>query len=69
MQHKAISSTNIKSIGYDQETRKLQVRFKSGGTYEYDGVTPEMHARFLNAPSPGGHFRDHILPNFKGKKI
>ncbi len=67
--HEIPLSSNIRSIGYDLETRKMQVRFASGSTYEYDQVSPQVHAKFLNAESVGGHFARHIRPFFEGKKL
>lgn len=69
MNHVTVASSNVATIGYDKPTRKMQVKFKSGATYEYENVPPEVHAKFLNAPSPGAHFAKHVRPSFTGKKV
>lgn len=69
MNHVTVASSNVASIGYDEPSRKMQVRFKNGGLYEYDKVSPEVHAKLLNAPSPGTHFAKHVRPHFAGRKV
>lgn len=69
MRHVNVTSSNVASIGYDEPTRKMEVKFKGGSTYEYDNVPPEVHAKFLNASSAGGHFAAHVRPYFAGKKV
>ena len=33
-----VSSSNIRSIGYDSESNTLEIEFHSGGVYQYFGV-------------------------------
>ena len=64
---KEVSSSSISHIGYDPESQTMHVRFHSGHTYSYAGVTQEQHDAFVNADSIGGHFHRHIRPNFDGR--
>jgi hypothetical protein len=50
-------STSIASIGYDPETRKLEVEFHgSGDIYQYFEVPDEEYAAILSASSKGTYF-------------
>ena len=69
MEHKPVKSSNIKSIGYDPASKKMQVRFSSGATYEYLGVTVEEHFALVGAESIGAHFAKHIRPRYQGVKL
>lgn len=70
MQMKATPySSTIVSHGYDPETQTMRVQFKSGGTYEYDGVSKEDYEAFGNASSPGGHLHAHIKPKYGARKL
>lgn len=53
-------SATIKAIGYDQESRVLQVEFVSGARYRYRDVDPDVYAAFLSAPSKGTYFDRQI---------
>lgn len=60
---KPVSSSNIDSIGFDPETNTLRIKFKSGGEYDYSGVSAEEHEAFISAPSIGKHFFSNIKPS------
>jgi len=38
---KAVKSSNVSAVGYDEENKTLQVKFRSGGIYQYMDVQPE----------------------------
>lgn len=69
MKHQPVESSSIKSVGYDEDKQELHVRFKTGKTYAYAGVTPRQHQALLNAPSVGGHFSAHIRNAFSAKPV
>lgn len=58
-----VKSSNVESVGYDPDTKTLQVSFKNGGVYNYAGVEPEKHKDLMAAKSIGGFIHTHI----KGK--
>lgn len=76
---KTVNSSNLSTIGYDDETNIMTVTFKSGSVYEYYKVEPEivqaiLDERFTNQdgkPSVGGSFSKLVRnnPNYKWKKI
>lgn len=60
---KQVKSSNVEAIGYDETKKRLTVVYKSGGTYHYEGVSPEAYAALEDADSIGQHVARHI----KGK--
>lgn len=64
-----VRSTNIKSVAYSPETRKLKVAFHSGKTWEYDDVPPEAHQSFIAAQTVGNHFHANIKSRYKGRAV
>lgn len=38
MNRNPVSSSNVKSVGYDSESSRLEVEFHHGGIYQYYGV-------------------------------
>ena len=66
-----VASTNIESIGYDDQSFTLTINFKAGKkkdgqrrTYEYKNISPLLLQRFLAAPSKGKFFRSWIRDQF-----
>lgn len=55
-----VESSQIHSIGHDGEHNLLQVRFNSGGVYQYQNFTADKHAKLMAADSKGSHFGKHV---------
>jgi len=69
MERKRVSASNIRSVGYDAGKQVLEIEFSSGSIVQYTGVSPEVHRRFVNSPSPGSFFQDQIDENFPSRKV
>jgi hypothetical protein len=63
----AVKSSQIESIGHLGDT--LAVKFKSGGTYHYHGVSAEQFVAMQKADSAGKFLHAHIKPKHKFTKI
>ena len=51
-----VTSSNLRSVGYDAKQRELQVEFHSSGTYAFSGVHPNTHRALMSATSKGKAF-------------
>lgn len=69
MDRKPVKSSNVKSIGYDPETRTLEVEYIGGGLYQHEDVGEEDHAALISSESVGSHLHKHIKPKFRLKKL
>ena len=56
-----VSSSNIDSIGYDEQNQEVYVRFLNGSLYVYKGVPAHEYQNLLEAPSHGSY----LNRNFK----
>ena len=69
MERKRVNASNIRSVGYDAGQQLLEIEFTSGSIVQYSGVSPEVHRRFMSAPSPGSFHQDQIDEHFPSKRI
>ena len=69
MQRIAVSSSNIRSVGYDADSRILEIEFGSGGAYRYGGVPASVHLGLMGAASKGGYFHDNIKDRYPTTKV
>jgi hypothetical protein len=67
--YKFVKSSSIDRVGYDPETKTLDVIFNNGKTYRYDGVHPDMHREMLRAESVGKYFHSNIRNVFQTKLV
>ncbi len=69
MQRVSVVSSNIAAIGYNQETRTLEVEFRDGAVYEYYDVPPNEHAALMNAASHGKYLHTCIRDRYRYRRI
>ncbi len=60
MRRESVESSSIASVGYDANTRMLEVEFRHGAVYRYREVGPDAHQALLAAESKGRHFNNVI---------
>ena len=69
MDRQPIQSSNLRSIGYDQNTNILEIEFHSGGVYQYFNVPESIYLALMKAVSKGTYFHDHIKEHYRYKHI
>lgn len=70
MIRQSVNSSNIRSIGYDEETRTLEVEFHyNNSIYQYYSVPESVHRKLMNASSHGTYFDQKIKNQYRWKKI
>lgn len=65
----AYESSNISEGKYNTNTKKLQITFNNGMTYEYDDVPHETFAEMNLAESQGKYFNSKIARSYTYRKI
>ncbi len=55
-----VSSSNISSVGYDQDSQTLEVEFLGGGVYQYFQVPSSVYEEFMSASSKGRYHHQNI---------
>jgi len=69
MDRTPVSSSNLRSIGYEPETTTLEVEFNHGGIYQYHGVPDEVFGELMQAGSHGIYFNSRIKDNYETTKL
>lgn len=69
MERAPVTSSNIKSIGYDSAGKLLEVEFMNGGVYVYKDVPPEEHQALMAAKSVGAHLASKIKGLFETEMV
>jgi len=55
-----VKSSNLVSIGYDEESKTLEVEFKRNRIYQYWPITRSGYERLMNSESKGSFFNKYI---------
>ena len=60
MNRTPVSSSNLRAIGYDSDTKTLEVEFLNGGLYSYANVPISVYNSLMSASSHGSYFNANI---------
>ena len=69
MQREYIASSNIVSVGYDENSQTLEVEFNDGAVYQYYNVGQNIFDEFIKAPSKGKFFAFQIKNAFPYSRV
>lgn len=69
IQMNLVTSSNIAQVGYRESDQTLRVSFKSGGTYDYPGVSMERAKEFMTSNSIGKYYHTNIKGKYEGVKL
>ena len=69
MQRQRVNSSRVHSIGYDEKQQLLEIEFSDGHVYQYKGVSPEVHRRFMAGPNPASFYEDRIAEDYSGNRV
>ena len=64
-----VRSSNIRAIGFDPETRTLEVEFHNGGVYQYSGVPESIYQGLVRAASKGSYLHNHIKGKYPFRQV
>lgn len=69
MKRERVDSSNLASVGYDEENEILEIEFNHGGVYQYFDVPKDEHEALMNADSLGSYFFYNIRDAYEYSKI
>jgi len=69
MKLRAVDSSMLLAVGYDEEERELRVIFKTSDTYRYLNVPPSTYTELLKAESKGTYMKTHVIDVFPSRRV
>jgi molecular chaperone DnaJ len=64
-----VSSSNLRSVGYDQRGMVLEIEFLNGSVYQYFAVPLTAYESLMSSPSKGRFFNQYIQPRFPFQRV
>lgn len=69
MERKKVSSSQVRSVGYDANAQILEVEMSDGTIWQYARVPSEVHRRLMAAPTIVSYYRDNIEEEYSRKRL
>ncbi|RLV55704.1 KTSC domain-containing protein [Aeromicrobium phragmitis] len=69
MKRALVSSSSLRSVGYDDTTHTLEVEFHKGAIYRFDAVPREVHDELVSAESIGRYFNENVRDAYPYRRL
>lgn len=69
MHRTPVSSSNLRSVGYDPITHTLEIEFHSGEVYQYFSVPLFRYEGLMNASSKGSYHASYIKYSYRYRRV
>jgi hypothetical protein len=64
-----VSSSNLRSVGYDAQSSLLQIEFQDGHVYHYISVSDGTFSALMRARSKGTYFNEYIKDRYVCRRV
>lgn len=68
MRRAVVKSSVLKSVGYDRDSKTLEIELVSGAVYSYFNVDEKVYIELINAPSHSAFFNSRIKGSYRFSK-
>lgn len=69
MKRETVNSSNLASVGYDEENEILEIEFNHGGVYQYFDVPKDEYEALMNVDSLGSYLYHNIRDVYDYSKV
>ena len=69
LERQPVKSRILRSVGYDDSTKILEIEFHTGLVYQYSGVSPKVYKDLMHSGEIGKYFSEKVRPKFPAKQV
>jgi len=64
-----VKSRILRSVGYNDSAKILEIEFQNGQIYQFSDVPPKVFADLMHSDEIGKYFSEKVRPKFQSKQI
>ena len=69
LERHAVKSRILRSLGYDEGTKILEIEFQSGLVYQYSGVPLKVYKDLMHSDEIGKYFSEKVRIRFRARQV
>ncbi|SFU70091.1 KTSC domain-containing protein [Polaromonas sp. YR568] len=69
MNRDPVASSNLISVGYDDQAQTLEIEFSNGTVYQYYNVSQALFDQFMEAPSKGQFLNIYLKNSYPFSRV
>ncbi len=69
LERQPVKSRILRSVGYDESTKVLEIEFQNGLVYQFFEVPPKVSMELMRSGEVGKYFTDKVRTRFRTKQV
>jgi hypothetical protein len=69
VERQTVKSRILRSVGYDEPAKTMEIEFQNGLLYLFSDVPPKVHKELMRSPEIGKYFTDKVRTKFRSKLV
>ena len=69
LERQIVKSRILRSMGYDDSTKILEIEFQNNLVYQFFDVPPKIYADLMHSGEIGKYFTDKVRTRFRSKQL
>ena len=69
LERQPVKSRILRSVGYDDNRKILEIEFHTGLVYQYSGVPSKVYKDLMHSDEIGKYFSEKVRPRFQTKQV
>ncbi|MGA2105641.1 KTSC domain-containing protein [Methanoregula sp.] len=69
MERLPVKSCILRSVGYDDTMKNMEIEFHSGLVFQYSGVPSKVYSDLVSSTAVGKYFSEKVRNRFRAKQI
>ena len=69
VERSSVKSRILRSVGYHDSTKVLEIEFQTGLVYQYAGVPPKVFTDLMHSDEIGKYFSEKVRTQFRTKQV
>ena len=69
MERQSVKSVILRSVGYDDSKKILEIEFQNGLVYQFSGVPLKVYTDLMQSGEMGKYFSEKVRPRFHTKQV
>ena len=69
LKRQPVKSRILRSVGYDESSKILEIEFQTGLIYEYSGVPSKVYKDLMSSDAMGKYFSEKVRNRCRTKQL
>jgi hypothetical protein len=69
LERQSVKSAILRSVGYDEGKKILEIEFQNGLVYQFSAVPTKVYVDLMHSGEIGRYFSEKVRPKYQTKQV